>query len=167
MKSKSGFTIVELLIVIVVIGILAAITIVAYNGIQQRGRDAQRRSDFVALEKALRLYRVDNSGFPRCASSGAFNAGVDGSATCLVSAISAQLVPKYMNSLPQDPTNSGSYQYRYGVGFSKASNSCTTNNSPSQDAYLLGTKLESTTDGICAGYWGLPDINLIAAGNGG
>ena len=33
-KSKSGFTIVELLIVIVVIGILAAITIVAYNGIQ-------------------------------------------------------------------------------------------------------------------------------------
>ena len=37
-KTKSGFTIVELLIVIVVIGILAAITIVAYNGIQSRAR---------------------------------------------------------------------------------------------------------------------------------
>lgn len=33
-KSRSGFTIVELLIVIVVIGILAAVTIVAYNGVQ-------------------------------------------------------------------------------------------------------------------------------------
>lgn len=38
-KAKSGFTIVELLIVIVVIGILAAITIVAYNNVQQRARN--------------------------------------------------------------------------------------------------------------------------------
>ena len=61
MKSfkKSGFTIVELLIVIVVIGILAAITIVAYNGIQQRGRDTQRKSDVAAITKALKLYDVD------------------------------------------------------------------------------------------------------------
>lgn len=41
-KQNSGFTIVELLIVIVVIGILAAITIVAYNGVQQRARDMTR-----------------------------------------------------------------------------------------------------------------------------
>lgn len=38
-KNQKGFTIVELLIVIVVIGILAAITIVAYNGIQNRAKD--------------------------------------------------------------------------------------------------------------------------------
>ena len=38
--KQQGFTIVELLIVIVVIGILAAITIVAYNGIQNRGKTA-------------------------------------------------------------------------------------------------------------------------------
>jgi prepilin-type N-terminal cleavage/methylation domain-containing protein len=44
-KSTSGFTIVELLIVIVVIGILAAITIVAYNGIQGRASDTAVQSD--------------------------------------------------------------------------------------------------------------------------
>ncbi len=43
-KTKSGFTIVELLIVIVVIGILAAITIVAYNGIQERARVSVAKS---------------------------------------------------------------------------------------------------------------------------
>lgn len=57
---KRGFTIVELLIVIVVIAILAAISIVAYNGIQQRARDSQRKNDVAAIAKALKLYRVDN-----------------------------------------------------------------------------------------------------------
>jgi type II secretion system protein G len=166
MKTRSGFTIVELLVVIVVIAILAAITIVAYNGIQQRARDAQRRSDFATLEKALRLYRIDNNGFPQCAASGAFTAGVDSANTCLLSVISAQLVPKYIGSLPKDPANTGSYQYRYAVGYGKASGSCTLSYLPSQDAYLLGTKLESTSTGACAGYWGFDDINLIAAGSG-
>ncbi|RYF29318.1 MAG: prepilin-type N-terminal cleavage/methylation domain-containing protein [Chloroflexi bacterium] len=41
-SSKSGFTIVELLIVIVVIGILAAITIVAFNGVQKRAQQSKR-----------------------------------------------------------------------------------------------------------------------------
>ena len=48
MKQR-GFTIVELLIVIVVIGVLAAITIVAYNGIQSRARDSARVSDINAI----------------------------------------------------------------------------------------------------------------------
>jgi type IV pilus assembly protein PilA len=53
-KKQTGFTIVELLIVIVVIGILAAITVVAYSGIQQRARDAKIAS---ALQSVNKKYR--------------------------------------------------------------------------------------------------------------
>lgn len=59
LKRKSGFTIVELLIVIVVIGILAAITIVAYNGIQDRSRASYLVSDLKKIEKAFRLFGTD------------------------------------------------------------------------------------------------------------
>lgn len=54
-----GFTIVELLIVIVVIGILAAITTAAYSGIRAKGYDATVKSDLAALAKKVELYRID------------------------------------------------------------------------------------------------------------
>ncbi len=56
---QKGFTIVELLIVIVVIAILAAITIVAYNGIQQRAKNTQTISAITAYVKAIKLYESD------------------------------------------------------------------------------------------------------------
>ena len=62
-NKKAGFTIVELLIVIVVIAILAAISIVAYNGIQQRSRDNIRKQDLSQLSKALQLYSVDKGDY--------------------------------------------------------------------------------------------------------
>ncbi|MFZ2835796.1 MAG: prepilin-type N-terminal cleavage/methylation domain-containing protein [Candidatus Saccharimonadales bacterium] len=67
-SSGNGFTIVELLIVIVIIGILAAITIVAYNGIQNRARDAQRKSDLSQIAKALQMYKLDNGSYPSISS---------------------------------------------------------------------------------------------------
>lgn len=63
-QHRKGFTIVELLIVIVVIGILAAISIVAYNGIQQRAREAERQSDIKAISTQLEMYFVDNGEYP-------------------------------------------------------------------------------------------------------
>jgi type II secretion system protein G len=63
-KSKSGFTIVELLVVIVVIAILAVITIVAYTGIQARANDSRRLNDLEAIQKALALYKADNGSYP-------------------------------------------------------------------------------------------------------
>ena len=61
-KSR-GFTIVELLIVIVVIAILAAITVVAYNGIQNRANDVAVQSDISALAKKVQLDQVDRGNY--------------------------------------------------------------------------------------------------------
>lgn len=59
--KQKGFTIVELLIVIVVIGILAAITIVAYNGVQQRAKVTSANSDLMNLNKAIQAARINES----------------------------------------------------------------------------------------------------------
>ena len=63
-KKQVGFTIVELLVVIVVVGILAAISVVAYTGIQERARDAQRSQDMAAIKKALLMYNATHAGVP-------------------------------------------------------------------------------------------------------
>lgn len=62
--KQSGFTIVELLIVIVIIGILAAITIVAYNGIQDRAKTAALMSDLTSAGKQLKIDQVTGGAYP-------------------------------------------------------------------------------------------------------
>lgn len=57
--SRYGFTIVELLIVIVVIAILASISVVAYNGIQQRGRMSAAKSELNNFAKAVEVARIN------------------------------------------------------------------------------------------------------------
>lgn len=59
--AKSGFTIVELLIVVVVIAILAAITIVAYNGIQNRAKTSAVQSAASQAGRKIATYAVTNS----------------------------------------------------------------------------------------------------------
>jgi prepilin-type N-terminal cleavage/methylation domain-containing protein len=63
-KSKAGFTIVELLVVIVVIAILAAITIVAYNGIQARGRTSSAAAGASALAKKIEAFNSITGAYP-------------------------------------------------------------------------------------------------------
>lgn len=67
--QRQGFTIVELLIVIVVIAILAAITIVAYNGIQQRAKTSAAQSAASSLAKKAELYNTVTGNYPLAVSS--------------------------------------------------------------------------------------------------
>ena len=62
-KSR-GFTIVELLIVIIVIAILAAITIVAYNGVQNRAHSSAQKATAVSLAKKLEAYNAVSGAYP-------------------------------------------------------------------------------------------------------
>lgn len=64
-RGQSGFTIVELLIVIVVIGILAAITIVAFSGVQQRARNTATQQGLANYAKIFTLYtQADGNKYP-------------------------------------------------------------------------------------------------------
>lgn len=87
MKQKhTGFTIVELLIVIVVIGILAAITVVAYNGIQEKARVQRANTDLANLNKAIltarinadkTLYSITGSNCTRCFDQAVYELTLD------------------------------------------------------------------------------------------
>lgn len=71
-RSFQGFTIVELLVVVVVISILAAITIVSFSGIQNRANDTAVQNDIAAIAKRVQIYQVQNNIYP----SGAIDATV-------------------------------------------------------------------------------------------
>lgn len=62
--KQKGFTIVELLIVIVVIAILAAISVVAYNGIQTRAENTKTLQSVTQYAKAIKLYVADQGAYP-------------------------------------------------------------------------------------------------------
>lgn len=109
---QRGFTIVELLIVIVVIGILAAITIVAYNGVQGRAQDSRRVNDIQAIATALEAYKTVNGTYPAAAPNdpSGWEVSKNTPATFIASLKSSGTIS---NPTPVDPSNSGNNMYKY------------------------------------------------------
>lgn len=103
MKKERGFTIVELLIVIVVIAILAAITIVAYNGIQNRAKASAAQSLANNIAKKAQAFNTLGSAYP--ADVAAFEAAA-GNESELDAASKTALVIAV-------PTDEKTVQYRY------------------------------------------------------
>lgn len=88
MKNIRGFTIVELLIVIVVIAVLATIAVTTYNGIQNRAHNSARLSQLKDWVKIFEMYRTLNGDYPAmtignsyCLGTG-FPVGFDGERRC-------------------------------------------------------------------------------------
>jgi len=66
--KNQGFTIIELLIVIVVIGILATLVITTYNGVQSKARDTKRKTDINALQGMVEAYNTNAGYYPTLAN---------------------------------------------------------------------------------------------------
>jgi prepilin-type N-terminal cleavage/methylation domain-containing protein len=69
-KINKGFTLVELLVVMAILGILATITLANFSSSQKKGRDAQRKSDLRQIANAFEAYMNDHGAYPAVSANG-------------------------------------------------------------------------------------------------
>lgn len=95
---QRGFTVIELLIIIVVIGIIASISLVAYSGVQERAKYAREQTDLSEVNKLIHLYYVNNGEYPTTTSTW--------SGLSQTSDYIPGIVPEFTAQIPQMPTSS-------------------------------------------------------------
>jgi len=94
---RKGFTLLELLVTISIIGLLLGIGAVSFSTAQKRGRDSRRQGDMKSIQKSLeQCYSLDTK-YPQTADSDSSLDCADGTTT--------------MNQVPSDPQPAGSYTY--------------------------------------------------------
>lgn len=117
-KNKKGFTIVELLVVIVVIAILVALTLPNLLSLQERARDDERKNDIKNVQSSLEAHYNDNNFYP---------------------AALADLETDYIEEVPTDPDSGDPYTYTATPdGCTTAGEDCT--------GYTLSASLENAND---------------------
>ncbi len=121
--KRRGFTLIELMVVIAIIGILAAIITVSLGSARAKGRDAKRISDIRTIQLALEEYYNDNGTYPISIYSGA--------------------LANYLPVIPNDPRDNTT-PYSYSSYNSLGSGNCTGTNKPI--GYHLGAGLEDGTN---------------------
>ena len=99
MEKRKGFTLVELLVVVIIIGVLVAIAIPMYMNSTKTANQKAYYSNLNIITTAVQTYEANNNQ----ATPGAFNAGTAGGP--------ATLIPKYIQSWPTGPAGT-----RYGIG---------------------------------------------------
>ena len=130
-KNLKGFTLVELLVVISIIGILSSFAVVSLNSARQKSRDALRKGDMAQLRTALDMYYDDNFIYPECGvwNDSALNFGAvvgddtDEGCECYLNVLEVELNSgsrPIMPKPPRDPKNltnsctlDGVFNYRY------------------------------------------------------
>jgi type II secretion system protein G len=136
-KNERGFTIVELLIVIIVIGILAALVITTFTGVQQKARDTERQTDVKAVHGQLEAYYAQNGKYPTLA-----NLNTSGWATTNLKGIDQEALkdPKGAGyTFASSPTAS---QYSYAVTAADGTTACD-NTATDCAKYTLTATLEA------------------------
>lgn len=120
LKLKDGFTLVELLLVIAIIGILVGFLSYSFFGVRQRTQDAQRKSDLSQLRSALEQYRSDNDTYMPDVDYAAIDCGSPFMDTSGIS---------YMQTTPCDPDDATQkyFYHVYNSGLSYVLVSCLEN----------------------------------------
>ncbi len=139
-KVQAGFTIIELLIVIAIIGILATLVLTNFQGAQAKGRDTVRKNDINSLYQKLEEYHNEKGGYPDGTLVASLFPGIDAGA--LTDAEGTTIASSFATgTTTPNPTvgNTGEYAY--------AAFDCTaaTSQSPvgfSCTKYILRTYLE-------------------------
>lgn len=128
-KKVSGFSLVELLVVISIIAVIVGLALPNFLGARQRARDAKRKAELVELKQALRLYYNDYQNYPAAVSGNASFAGCGTNGTsdcpvCTTAEFSAGGATGcnsvYMKRFPKDTAGVNAfvyYQYSSGEDF--------------------------------------------------
>jgi type IV pilus assembly protein PilA len=117
--SPRGFTLIEILVVIGIIAILAAIVIIAINPTRQFGqaRDTQRQSNLNAILNAVGQNIADNKGTLTGCGGTAIPTGTASTSNIGTSGVNLEpcLVPTYLPAMPTDPTNGTAADTKYFI----------------------------------------------------
>lgn len=142
-KRNQGFTIVELLIVIVVISILALLVITTYSGIQAKARNSKRSSDIATIQTQLEAFFQNNGYYPSLADMNNANWLSTNMKSLDTGALIDPSNPDHSKTLVDSKTPSKQYGYyvRDGNG-----NSCESDDTQCS-TYTLTATYEGTVNG--------------------
>lgn len=111
--KRKGFTLIEILIVIAIMGVLATLLMGSYVPTLKKGRDTRRKSDLNSISKALELYYNDNESYPLASANNKIAGCENGTTECEWGEIWETTGSNgviYMPQIPKDPKGN-SYFY--------------------------------------------------------
>lgn len=107
-----GFTLVELLVVISIIGILISLSIFGLQGARVSSRDAKRKADLEAIRSGIEIYKADCDKYPTSASPALFTLPASTSLNGSGSPSGCAEDNAYITTTPTDPISSQNYSYK-------------------------------------------------------